>query len=442
MALRLLHSADWQIGRIYSQFEPDDAAALFEARFHAVERLAALAVEHQVDAVLVAGDVFDAQTVSDKTIRRLFNAMQGYAGPWVLMPGNHDAALAESVWTRCHRLGVLAGRVIACLEPRVHVVADRFTLLPAPLVQRHTHGDLTGWFAGAITPEGLPRIGLAHGCVLGELPDEVDSANPIAAERAATAALDYLALGDWHGTRRIDDRTWYAGTPETDRFKGNDSGQALLISIDGPGALPDVQLLRTGRYCWRPLEARLTVASDVDLALQDLGEAGPDDVLQFSVYGVCDLVGQRRLQQGVEAARARVRALVQVSHGLRLEPTQEDIESLHADGYVGEVLRQLRAEQGGPQADRARDSLVILAGMLDELVGHPAAAASSSTQIAMQPAAQVGTTSEAPPAAPPSNGIASPAALMTEPAATGATATANAPNTDPAADPTAFEATP
>lgn len=58
MPLRLLHSADWQIGRVFSQFEPDDAASLFEARFHAVERLAALAVENGVDAVLVAGDVF------------------------------------------------------------------------------------------------------------------------------------------------------------------------------------------------------------------------------------------------------------------------------------------------------------------------------------------------------------------------------------------------
>ncbi len=436
MALRLLHSADWQIGRIYSQFEPDDAAALFEARFHAVERIAALAVEHKVDAVLVAGDVFDAQTVSDKTIRRLFNAMQAYAGPWVLLPGNHDAALAESAWTRCHRLGVFADRVIACLESRAHVVADRFALLPAPLVQRHTHGDLTHWFAGATTPEGLPRIGLAHGCVQGVLPDEVDSANPIAADRAATAGLDYLALGDWHGTRRIDDRTWYAGTPETDRFKANDSGQALLVSIAGPGAMPDVQALRTGRYRWRPLEVRLTVASDLDLALQELSEAGPDDVLQLSVSGVCDLAGQRRLHQGVEAARARVRALVQASHGLRLEPTQEDIESLHADGYVGEVLLQLRAEQGGPQADRARDALVILAGMLDELAGHPAAAVSGSTLSAMEPVSEAGTASAASPAGPPTNDLANPLALTIEPAP------ATAPTADPETDSTAAEATP
>lgn len=388
MTLRLLHTADWQIGRIYAQFEPDDAQALFEARFQVVERLAALAVEHQVHAVLVAGDVFDAQTVSDKTIRRLFNAMQAYAGPWLLLPGNHDAALAESVWRRAQRLGAVPPNAIACLQPGVQVVADRLAVLPAPLVQRHTHGDLTDWFAAAATPPGLPRIGLAHGCVQGVLPEELDSANPIAADRAASAGLDYLALGDWHGTRRIDDRTWYAGTPETDRFKANDSGQALLVMLDGPGAPPQVQPLPTGRYHWRQIDTRLAVPSDLDEAVRTLAAAGPQDVLQFRVAGLCDLQGQRRLQAAVDSARARVRALVHEAHGLRLEPTAEDIAALHADGYVGEVLQQLRAEQaaeGGdadaaatPQAQTARDALVILARLLDEQAAPSAAAKGSA----------------------------------------------------------------
>ncbi|MDQ2779442.1 MAG: DNA repair exonuclease [Pseudomonadota bacterium] len=372
MTLRLIHTADWQIGRVYSQFEPDDASALFEARFHAVERLATLAVEHGVDAVLVAGDVFDLQTVSDKTIRRLFNAMQGYPGAWVLLPGNHDAALAESVWTRAQRLGVVPPNVVTCLEPVARLVGGRFALLPAPLVQRHTYGDLTDWFATTPTPEHLPRIGIAHGCVQGVLAEELDSANPIAADRATSARLDYLALGDWHGSKRIDARTWYAGTPETDRFKANASGQALLVRIDGPGATPEVQVLPTGRYRWRQIEAPLAVPSDVDAALQMLADAIADDVLQFRVAGVCDLHGQRRLQQGVAHARARVRALVQESHELRLEPTPQDIESLHADGYVGEVVQQLQAEQTGPQAQRSRDALVILARLLDELGDRPA----------------------------------------------------------------------
>jgi len=375
MALRLLHTADWQIGRIASQFEPDDALALFEARFQAVERLAVLATQHAVDAVLVAGDVFDAQTVSDKTIRRLFNALQGYTGPWVLLPGNHDAALAESVWSRAHRLGVVPPQVVTCLVPGIRIVGDRLALLPAPLVQRHTHADLTEWFAGAPTPAGLPRIGLAHGCVQGVLPDQVDSANPIAAGRAAVAGLDYLALGDWHGSRRIDECTWYAGTPETDRFRANDSGQALLVSLEGPGAAPAVQPLPTGRYRWRQLESRLAVPSDVDEAIGALDEAGADDVLQFRVAGSCSLQGQRRLQRAVDEARARVRALVHESHALRLEPTPEDIQALQADGYVGEVLQQLKAEQAGPDGETARDALVILARLLDELAAPPGAAA-------------------------------------------------------------------
>ena len=359
MALRLLHSADWQIGRIYSQFEHDDAAALFEARFLAVERLATLAIEHSVEAVLVAGDVFDAQTASDKTIRRLFNAMQGYTGPWVLLPGNHDAALAESVWTRAHRLGVIPSNVTTCLESRVHVVQDH------PLVQRHTYGDLTEWFDAAPTPEGLFRIGLAHGCVQGVLPEGVDSANPIAADRAARARLDYLALGDWHGCRRMDERSWYAGTPETDRFKANDSGQALLVSMDWPGATPAVEVIAVGRYRWQQLESNLTVSSDVEETLRKLEQIGADDVVQLRLSGVCDLVGQRQLDSGVEAARARSRAMLLDAQDLSLAPTQADMEAIHADGYVGEVLQQLRTEQSEPQGALARDALLILARLLD-----------------------------------------------------------------------------
>ena len=379
--ISFLHTADWQIGRVFSQFEPDDAAALFEARFKAVERLAALATERNVDAVLVAGDVFDAQTVADKTVRRLFNALQGFAGPWVLLPGNHDAALSESIWTRAHRLGAIPANVVCCLEPCPHSVAGKFTVLPAPLTQRHTYEDLTAWFDTAPSAEGQPRIGLAHGCVQGLLADGIDSANPIAPERVQQARLDYLALGDWHGTRRIDGRTWYAGTPETDRFKANDSGQALLVALGGVGAQPDVQVLRTGQFRWQQAEPALAVASDVDALLAQLDALGADDVLQLRPRGSCDLDGHRRLMAALESARARARALVWNPDALRLAPTQDDLDALQADGFVGEVLQALRLEQAQTVAEadsndnssdssaaasqRARDALLALARILD-----------------------------------------------------------------------------
>lgn len=364
--ISLLHTADWQIGRVFSQFEPDDAAALFEARFKAVELLAGIAAERKVDAVLVAGDVFDLQTVSDKTIRRMFNAMQGFAGPWLLIPGNHDSALSESVWSRAQRLGAIAPNVVCCLEPKPRTVAGKFTLLPAPLTQRHTYGDLTEWFATAEPDEedGLPRIGLAHGSVQGILSEDIDSTNPIAAGRAMQARLDYLALGDWHGTRQIDERTWYAGTPETDRFRANDSGQALLVGIAGVGAVPVVEPIRTGQFDWQQWEPRLAVASDIDELVQKLEQIGSSDVLQLRAQGSCDLAGHNRLNDALDAARARARALVWEGEALRLEPTEDDIQALHADGFVGEALQALREQQGGTDAELARDALLTLARIL------------------------------------------------------------------------------
>ena len=219
---KFLHTADWQMGRAFTRFETEDGAALVEARFEAIETLARLANEHQCDAVLVAGDVFDAQAVSDRTIRRVFNATKDFTGPWVMLPGNHDAALAESVWTRAQRLGAVPENVHLALQPGVIDLApQKLSILCAPLTQRHTYGDLTEPFSGYETPEGFIRIGLAHGSVQGLLPDEIDSTNPIAPNRAEASRLDYLALGDWQPSLRAK---WASACPDRRRHCGSESG--------------------------------------------------------------------------------------------------------------------------------------------------------------------------------------------------------------------------
>jgi DNA repair exonuclease SbcCD nuclease subunit len=372
---RFLHTADWQIGRQFATFDPEHAPILAEARIAAVERLAALATEHRVDAVLVAGDVFDAQTVSERTVRRLFNALAGYAGPWLMIPGNHDAALAESVWTRAQRLGAVPPNAQLLLAPELRLFeAQGFAVLPAPLTQRHTYNDLTSWFDQAETPAGLLRIGLGHGSVQGILAEGIDSANPLAPDRAASARLDYLALGDWHGCKRIDARTWYAGTPEPDRFKANDAGQALLVEIAAPGAEPQVTPLAVGQFHWHLLATHLHVASDLDALLEELAGLGAQDVVDLRVAGRIDLAGRQRLQAAVGSAEARARHLQADLSALQLVPTDEDIAGLQADGYLGEVIAELREAQGGTdaQARVAQDALALLATALVQRAPAPA----------------------------------------------------------------------
>lgn len=346
---RFLHTADWQIGRQYSQFPPDDGVPLAEARLEVVATIARLATEHAVDAVLVAGDVFDAQAVSERTIRRLFAQCAGYAGPWLMIPGNHDAALAESVWTCAQRIGAVPPNVVLALEPGVLEFASAgFVALTAPLTQRHTYNDLTEWFDTRTTTPGLLRIGLAHGCVQGQLSEDIDSPNPIGADRARRSQLDYLALGDWHGCRQMDERTWYSGTPEPDRFRDNDPGHVLLVDIEGPGALPAVTRIETGRFRWRTIDAVLAVASDVEQLADVLAAARTSDVLSLQATGQVDLPGLVRLRAAMNVAEAGVRHLQADLSALRLVPTAEDIAALDADGYLGEIIVGLRDAQSGP----------------------------------------------------------------------------------------------
>lgn len=366
---RFLHTADWQMGRTYSRFDAEDGAALVEARYESIERLAALATMHKCDAVLVAGDVFDAQTVSDRTIRRVFNATRGFAGPWVMLPGNHDAALAESVWTRAKRIGAVPDNVHLALESGVTQLQEQgIAVLSAPLTQRHTYGDLTQPFDGMETPPSMLRIGLAHGSVQGVLPEDIDSTNPIAPGRTESARLDYLALGDWHGVREINERTWYSGTPEPERFRNNDAGYVLIVDIEEVGSIPKVTRYETSRYQWHQWRETLTVPSDLDQLLDRLKHLPEASVLDLKLNGTLTLAGDQQLTDALSIAEARYRSVTWDRTGLQLEPTDDDIAALHADGYLGDVVRELRESQQSADntdaAGTARDALAILAGLL------------------------------------------------------------------------------
>ncbi|MCX7201517.1 MAG: DNA repair exonuclease [Burkholderiales bacterium] len=353
---RFLHTADLQVGRKYSQFDPDDAVPIADERIAVVARIASLAAARKVDAVLVAGDVFDLQTVSDRVIRRLFAAMEGFTGPWVLIPGNHDAALAECVWTRAQRLGALPAHVRVALRPEViELPSCNAAILAAPLSQRHTYNDTTEFFDAAETQDGWLRIGLAHGSVTGILPEG-----------------DYLALGDWHGFKQVNERCAYSGTPEQDRFRGNDPGFCLIVDVES-GQVPRVEPIRVGRYRWREIAFRVAVESDVDAICATLQGLEANDVVQVRIEGRTDLAGQRRLMDALGQAHARVQSLNHDLGELRLLPTPEDIAALHADGYLAEVIAELRdaQEDDASAIDPrvAREALAILCTELDSRAG-------------------------------------------------------------------------
>src|SRR5690606_27194459 len=159
--------------------------------------------------------------------------------------------------------------VILAVAPRPLALAPEVVLLPAPCTTRRPGRDLTAWMDDVATPEGTLRIGLAHGAIR-DFSEDARAVDVIAPDRARRAGLAYLALGDWHGPVVVDARTRYSGTPEPDRFKHDQPGAALLVSLAGPAATPEVTPLATASFAWRRLELHLLESDDPEPALAAL----------------------------------------------------------------------------------------------------------------------------------------------------------------------------
>ena len=110
--------------------------------------------------------------------------------------------------------------------------------------------DPTAWFDQAERGAHDIVVGLAHGSTQG-FGGHSEASIPIHSERADVAGLDYLALGDWHGTTQVTAKAWYSGTPEPEGYVDNDPGNILLVEIAGPGADPDVTPVQTAKYTWQ-----------------------------------------------------------------------------------------------------------------------------------------------------------------------------------------------
>ena len=364
MAFSFIHTADWQLGKRFGNYVGDSGAELRTQRIKTVETIARLAAERNVDAVLVAGDAFDSNAVEDKTIIRTLDALKPFQGKWVFLPGNHDAAIAHSVWTRLRDMS-LPGNVIIADQPSPIALSEgRATILPAPLRRRREVMDQTEWFDGTATPEGSCRIGLAHGSVANRLPDKGDAGNEIDDRRATRAGLCYLALGDWHGYLKIADRTYYSGSPEPDRYKANASGRIQIVRIASPGAPEDTDAVEVGHYSWVQLDVELFGTCDkVSAAFEALGPHPRCCVVSLRITGAVSLSERHRLDRVLEEWDALLHHLEVDTSGLIDDPTPSDIDTLDIGGFVrtaADRLRVMAADPTNPKRDAARTALRMM----------------------------------------------------------------------------------
>lgn len=352
--MKLLHTADWQIGMKAAQLGPAAARAR-AARLDTARRIATLARREQVDLAVLAGDAFENHAVALSDVEEITHILAGFPCPVVVLPGNHDPLTPEGVWD----LPVWR----AC--PNVHIARlesplefESCVVFPCPLRSHWGAGDPTAWIPSGQFDNCI-RIGVAHGAVAG-LPNQ-ENTRWFAADAPSQRRLDYLALGDWHSTRLYPGpdgavRMAYSGTPEPTSFGEDDSGNVLLVEIGARGAAPRIQPERVARLEWRSLSFDVAQPGDLARVRARVGQlAGENAVVEVRLSGTLFPEDGQELE---ELRRQAAEFLyLRIKEDLRPMLWLEDLPA----GPLQEAARRLEAEaQAGNEPEAARQALRTL----------------------------------------------------------------------------------
>jgi DNA repair exonuclease SbcCD nuclease subunit len=290
--VKFLHSADLQLGARFSQFGAH-GVRLREARLLTLHRTLALARKHEVDALLIAGDLFEDNQVDDTLVSAVIALFRDHQDISIyILPGNHDPYTGpDCVWQRKSFLNA-SNNVHIIREACVTAIGDAAFLLASPLHQKISTIDpsLKLVELARTLPAGTIKIGLTHGAIAIEAKHQPNDF-PIALNAATRAGLDYLAIGHWHNwLAELDGgRMVMPGSPEPDSFSHDGSGYVALVEIPGHGQPPHVQRLPVATLTWRALNFDFLSVdasrASVTAALSELNPIANCTILRVTLIG-------------------------------------------------------------------------------------------------------------------------------------------------------------
>ncbi|MFD0069628.1 exonuclease SbcCD subunit D, partial [Streptomyces sp. NPDC127574] len=258
--------------RRFHEADVIDAQRAFLTHIHAT------AQDREVDAILVAGDIYDRAIPSLDAVRLFDSALTQLAQlhiPIIMISGNHDSA---------HRLGVGAS-VLA--RAGVHLRTDPESACTRPVLLEDEHGTVAvygiPYLEPSLTHEGLDAD-KSHQAVTTAAMDRIraDLASSAPNTRSRVIAhafvaggesstserditvggldyvaastfhdIDYVALGHLHGAQNVNDRIHYSGSPLAYSF--SEAHHTKTLTIVDMAADGTVTLDRVNTPVPRPL---------------------------------------------------------------------------------------------------------------------------------------------------------------------------------------------
>lgn len=244
--MRFLHTGDWHIGKKLGDF------SLKEEQWDVFKKIEKIAFEEQVDAIVIAGDIYDRSLASEESVA-LFNKMLEKLNikdkfPLLIISGNHDSATRLSIggkWMK--ESGVfIATELDEAFEP-VNIGDTQFFLLPffQPYQARNYFDnpeiretrDAIPLIVDQMKKKFLPdrhHVLVAHFFASGnkksaaQTDEKVGGIDMVPLDMLAD--FDYVALGHIHNPRALKNQhICYSGTPL--KFSASEAGQQKGVRI-------------------------------------------------------------------------------------------------------------------------------------------------------------------------------------------------------------------
>lgn len=355
VVLKLLHTADWHLGREFPSFSEDARRKLMRARLEVLDQVFHEAERNAVDAVLCAGDLFDEPSPRRDFWEALVTKLQSkkWSRPVFLLPGNHDPLVPDSIWRDQKFRSALPAFVHVIDEELVEfAIGEQAVLYAVPCRSKAGQADPTALIPKRAAGDTRIRVGLVHGSTFDA--GDWQTNFPISKDAAVERGLDYLAIGDTHGFRfvpkdRLIPPTIYPGTPEPTNFDEVDPGHVALVLINR-ARRASVDKRKVAHWQWesvritdlaalRALVARPDLSNRVLRLVVDLHVSAPE-------YEEVEMLLSQL--EGTEARHAKAGVLLLSREGLTLDVAAVGPQFDELPPVLQAAVRTLQAQAKDP----------------------------------------------------------------------------------------------
>lgn len=368
MSFRFLHIADLHLDAPFSG-RAELRQRLRSAQRESFSAAVDAALEHQVHALLIAGDLVDQESCAYDTaafIRGQLTRLHRAGIAVFYAHGNHDPASSalelpswvetfDSRYARMVEVRDNAGQVVGAVVGSGFARSKEYDSLISSYPRRHGR---------------IPTIGLMHT----QLKEEAGRGTPYAPVSLAqleSLQYDYWALGHIHRRQSYGQHIQYSGCLCGAGYGDTGHQGGLLVEVSGQGT-PVVRFLPLARMQWEMRTLEGLAACQDEAALFDVVRAAIDG-MELTVpamirltlkgeIGCWQLLASSRGASVLEDIGCR---MAQACHALAVELTAEDIcapaqvESYQQEvSLLGEMLHTLdAAEQDDGLMDQLLDAL-------------------------------------------------------------------------------------